>query len=567
MKDVLYKLNLILTKKDKRFATYLLIFSVFISIIETVGVAVIMPFVAVASDFTLIESNEYYSYVYSFFDFNSAIDFVIVFGVALAFFYMARSAINLFYFYMLARFSHSRMYLITYRLFENYMGMSYREFVSQNTSVLTKTIISEAAVLSSLIESTLLIANEILVMTFIYSMMLYVNYEITLILTVILVLNVLFITKMISTKMRKQGVVREKYQRDIYEVINSTLGNFKFIKLRSKYRDILNKFAKATYGYSKVSIFSSVLGYFPRLFLEAIGFGLVTLSIVFIVWKSQSDIAMFLPTVTMFILALYRLMPSVNRIVNNYNSILYQSKSLDIIHDDLMYHPVRYGEKHILFESKIILNDVSFAYDENNLILKDVNLIINRGEKIAFVGKSGIGKSTIVDVIIGLYKPCSGNIMIDNDLLSDDNINSYRKKIGYIPQSVYLFDGTVAQNIAFEFEYDENKIKRVLSQANILEFLEEKQEGIFTKVGEGGIKLSGGQKQRIAIARALYNNPEILVLDEATSALDSETESKIMDEIYDVSQDKTLIIIAHRLSTLEKCEKIYEIENYKLKEI
>lgn len=243
---------------------------------------------------------------------------------------------------------------------------------------------------------------------------------------------------------------------------------------------------------------------------------------------------------------------------------MYYHKSLDLIHNDLMYDGETLGDKKISFNKTIELKNIYFGYSENKIVLKDINLDIKKGEKIAFIGPSGSGKSTLVDIIIGLYRPISGQIFVDNSIIDESNIKDWRKKVGYIPQSVYLFDGTVAENIAFGKEFDEKNIKEVLEKAKILDFLETHQDGIHTFVGEGGIKLSGGQKQRIAIARALYQEPEILVLDEATSALDEEIEKEIMDEIYEISQNKTLIIIAHRLSTINRCEKVYKIENRKL---
>jgi len=266
----------------------------------------------------------------------------------------------------------------------------------------------------------------------------------------------------------------------------------------------------------------------------------------------------------MFVLGLYRMLPSVNRIMHSYNQIKFNKHSLEIVHSDIFYEVEDIGDEEIEFKREIKLEHISFAYIENKYILKDINLTIKKGEKVAFVGESGSGKSTLVDIIIGLYRPNSGKIYIDNRELNLSNIKSWRKKIGYIPQSIYLFDGTVAQNVAMGGEIDKEKMIRVLKQANIWDFLKEHHQGLDTFVGEGGVKLSGGQKQRVAIARALYFEPEVLVLDEATSALDSETESKIMEEIYRVSQDKTLIIIAHRLSTLQGCDKIYRLENGKI---
>jgi ATP-binding cassette, subfamily B, bacterial PglK len=193
-------------------------------------------------------------------------------------------------------------------------------------------------------------------------------------------------------------------------------------------------------------------------------------------------------------------------------------------------------------------------------IISGVSLEIKKGEKIAITGESGSGKSTLVDIITGIHKPVLGKVYIDDKAITDDNIRSWRKKIGYIPQSIYLFDGTVAENISFGSMPDVEKIITALKKANIWDFLSQK-EGLNTKVGDGGIQLSGGQQQRIGIARALYDDPEVLVLDEATSALDNETEQKIMDEIYNVSANKTLIVIAHRLTTIERCDRRILIEN------
>jgi len=560
--EIYRKLNALLTKRDKQFLIGLVFFSLFVSIIETVGISAIMPFIQVASDFSLIESNHIYKTIYEMFDFQNSVNFVVVFGFLLIAFYIFRSGVNLLYFHLLARFSQGRYHLLAYRLFENYMGMSYRDYIDRNSSELTKTIINEASNLTGLISAILFMMSEIFVIIFIYSMMLYVNYKITFLLTFLLGINAFLLTKTVSKMIKKAGEKRADFQKRFYEIINSTLGNFKMIKLKSDDGKILSKFSNASYGYAKVNILNNTLTQFPRLFLEAIGFGIVVFIVVYLVYKYQGDISTTMALISMFILALYRLMPSVNRIMSSYNQIMFLYKSLDIVHNDLIYEAEDLGGEEIKFKKNIELKDIVFSYDKKNVILNHINLTIKKGESIAFVGESGSGKSTLVDLIIGLYRPVNGDVYIDDVRLNSKNIKSWRKKIGYIPQSVYLFDGTVAQNVAFdESEYDEEKVREVLKKANILDFLEKNQKGIDTKVGEGGIKLSGGQKQRIAIARALYSDPEVLVLDEATSALDNETEEKIMDEIYDIGKEKTLIIIAHRLSTIERCEKIYRLED------
>jgi len=560
MIKILKKINNILTQKDKRFIIWLVAFSIFVSTIEMVGVSVIMPFIAVASDFSLITSNQYYESIYNFLGLKSEVDFVIIFGVCLIIFYFIRSAINLFYGYMQARFTHGRYYLIVYRLFENYMGMSYINFANKNSSTLTKSIINEAAGVTALISALLMILGEVFVIIAIYSMMLYVNFKVTLVLTLLLVLNAILLINTVSKKIKQAGSTRAQVQKVFYEVINKTFGNFKLIKLQSNDKKLMDEFSSISSEYAKVGVTFATLGHFPRLFLEAIGFGIIVSIVTFFIWQNQTDISSILPVVSMFVLALYRLMPSVNRIMTGYNQIMFHHKSLDIIHSDLMYDSENLDDKKVNFNNEIKLEHIKFEYDSKHLILNDINLNIKKNDKVAFIGESGSGKSTLVDIIMGLHKPVDGYISVDDINLSDKNIKDWRSKIGYIPQSVYLFDGTVADNVVFGREYDESKIIDVLKKANIYNFISEKN-GLDTLVGEGGVKLSGGQKQRIAIARALYDNPDILVLDEATSALDSETEAKIMDEIYDISDDKTLIIIAHRLSTTERCEKIHKIEN------
>lgn len=560
---MLKKLNSILTQRDKKFFYILIIFSIIVSLIEVIGISAIMPFLSVAMNFDNIHSNEYFSYIYTYLNFKSEIYFIIALGVALFLFYVLRSALNIVYIYLMTKFSQGRYHLIVFRLFENYMGMSYKNFINKNSSNLTKSIMSEANNLAILISSLLLMISEVFVVLLIYAMMLYVNYKITLVLTAFLMINAVLILKTISVKIKIHGKHRAELQESFYEIVNKSFGNFKQIKLQENDKLVLNEFEKASYNYSSINIIANTLLQVPRLLLEAIAFTLIILIVLYLVWKNQSDISDVIAVLSMFVLALYRLMPSANRILNSYNQILFAHKSLDIIHNDLMYDSEKLGDEIISYNYSIDIKNVRFEYEENKSILQDINFSIKKGDKIAFIGESGSGKSTLVDMLIGLYKPCNGTISVDGKLLCDKNIKCWRNKIGYIPQSVYLFDGTVEDNVVFGSKYNKELIKECLKKAKIYDFLKSKN-GLKTIVGEGGIMLSGGQKQRIAIARALYTNPEILVLDEATSALDNDTEEQIMQEIYRLSEDKTLIIIAHRLSTIKQCDKIFKIKNGKI---
>lgn len=541
--------------------------SITISLIEMIGVGAILPFINIASNFTNIHTNTYIEKVYAFFHFKSDIYFVIAIGIALLIFYFLRSLLNLGYFYLLAKFSKGRYHLIAYRLFENYLGMSYRSFIDKNSADLSKAIINEAQNMTALISGLLLMLSEIFVVIFIYTIMLYINWKITLLISMILILNAILLILTVSRSIKKAGISREEHQKKFFEIIQSTLGNFKMMKLTSNTESILEQFDHASAGYAQANIRNETLTHFPRLFLEALGFGIIIFMIIYLVYKYQNDISGALALISMFVLGLYRLMPSANRILSGYNQILFYKSSLDIIHNDLMYDAEKLQDNPIDFQQTLQLQEVYFEYDENKPVLKHISLSIHKGDKIAFIGESGSGKSTLVDLIIGLYRPKKGTIFVDGVLLDEHTIKAWRNKIGYIPQSIYLFDGTVAQNVAFGKPIDNDKIKESLIQASLLDFLETQHQGIDTLVGEGGIKLSGGQRQRIAIARALYGDPEILVLDEATSALDTNTEATIMEEIYRISENKTLIVIAHRLSTIMGCQYHYTIQKGHLNEI
>lgn len=561
--STLQKLKQLLNSKEKRFLILLMLFSIVISIVETAGVSVIMPFISVATDFSVIHSNPYYQHLYDWLGFENDVAFAIGFGVALLVFYLIRALLNLAYFHLMARFSQGRYHAIGTRLFKKYISLYYVDFVNRNSSILTKTIVTEASLLVTVLSNVLLMMSEVFVIIFLYSMMLWANWKVTLLFTVVLLLKVGFLTKFLSKKIKATGQARVKAQEKLFTLLNSTLGNFKFIKLQPQQNAINREFAVASHAYAQANITNATIGIFPRLFLELGGFGLIVLMVIYTLWRQQGNVSNIVPVMSLFVLALYRLLPSMNRIMTAYNGILYQHKAIDIVSEDLYAPSEALGSEGIAFNDCIRIRDLCFSYPNQKAVLKNIDLTIGKGEKIGFKGESGAGKTTLVDLLMGLYQPTQGRIEVDGVALSERNLRDWRAKIGYIPQQVYLFDGTVAENVVFGKAYDRARLIETLKQANIYAFLEKKQ-GLETKVGEGGIQLSGGQKQRIAIARALYGNPEILVLDEATSALDNDTEAKIMDEIYKISADKTLIIIAHRLTTIERCEKVYTLVDGRL---
>lgn len=560
---MLKKIFFILSKEDKKFLFSLLLFSVFISFIESFAISLVMPFITLASDFSYFDKNKYLIQLKDYLALP-VFEIIVYFGVVLIVFYVLRALLNSYYFHLLARFSKGRYHAIAYKVFAKFLNTDYENFTQKNQSEILKSITGEVYNLSTMISSFLLMMSEIFVVLLLYTLMLLVNYKITLFLSLFMIINAFILIKVLSPIVKKAGLKREEAMKNFFEILNTNLNNFKLIKLKTKEDGVLNLFKTQSEIFARANITNESVSAMPRIYLEGVGFCVLVFIVVFLVFKNQSDISGILATISIFVLALYRLMPSANRIITSYHDLLYYRSSLDIIYQILKQKEESLGEEKINFEKELRLENLTFGYKDKKNLFTCLNLSIKKGEKIAFIGESGCGKSTLVDIIIGLLSPREGRVLLDENELNMKNVKNYRQKIGYIPQNIYLFNDSIAKNISFGDEVDEEKLQRVIKQANLEHFVKNLPQGVQTKVGDGGSNLSGGQKQRIAIARALYLDPEILVLDEATSALDTESEAKIMDEIYKISKDKTMIIIAHRLSTITRCDSIYRLENGKL---
>lgn len=560
---MLKKLFFILSKEDKSFLFFLLLFSIFISFIESFAISLVMPFITLASDFSYFDKNQYLIEIKNYLALP-VFKIIIYFGVVLIIFYILRTFLNSYYFHLLARFSKGRYHTIAYKVFAKFLNIDYENFTKKNQSEILKSITGEVYNLSTMISSFLLMMSEIFIVLLLYALMLLVSYKITLFLSFFMIINALILVKVLSPIIKKAGLRREEAMKNFFEILNTNLNNFKFIKLKTKEEGILNLFKAQSEAFAKANITNESVAALPRIYLEGISFCVLVFIVVFLVLKNESDISGILATISIFVLALYRLMPSANRIITSYHDLLYYRSSLDIIYQILKQDEESLGEEKISFKKELKLENLAFGYMGKKNLFSHLNLKIQKGEKIAFIGQSGCGKSTLVDIIIGLLNPREGKILIDGVKLNAKNVKNYRQKIGYIPQNIYLFNDSIAKNISFGDKIDEQKLNKVIKQANLEAFINNLPQGVQTKVGDGGSNLSGGQKQRIAIARALYLEPEILVLDEATSALDIQSETKIMDAIYKISKDKTMIIIAHRLSTITRCDRVYRLEHGKL---
>lgn len=551
------KLRAMLTRRDKVILLVLFCATLFFSVIETFSISVIMPYIAFASNPDLIFSQQITTMIYEWLKCSSTLQFMIFFSIALIAFYCFRIVYAISYNYALNRFAFRKYHFFAYRLFCKAVELNYVDFTRKKTDNIRNNITSESLNASFYVQNLLQLFSEVFTIILLYVLLLVTSWKMTLVLSVILGIQVVLIIKTISVKIKKMGEISSANRSQFHEIISKTFGNFKIIKLKGNQEDVYREFEQASQTLTDANILTQTLLPTPRIILETIGFGALIASVVYILMRYDSASAV-LPIISMYALALYRILPSVNRILQNYNMLGFYGVCVQKVYENLLYHTESEDNEPCSFERSIELKDIDFSYTPDKPIFTNYNLTIKKGEKVAFCGASGAGKSTLVDIIIGIYKPQKGALLVDGVEINNHNLRSWRKKIGYIPQTIYLFDGSVADNVTFGSVFDEKRVIEACKKANIYDFLCE-YNGIYTRVGEGGILLSGGQKQRIGIARAIYDDPEILVLDEATSALDSATESRIMDEIYDVAKNKTLLIIAHRINTIEHCERKIQI--------
>ncbi|GMO48874.1 MAG: ABC transporter ATP-binding protein [Termitinemataceae bacterium] len=556
--DVVSKLRFLLSHKQKYYLIILFFLTLLLSIVETIGVSVIMPFITVASNPAVLEKGGRFNLIYDFLGFRDQHKFIIFFGICVIAFYFFRSLYNVFYTYIMNKFALGTYTYLAKKCYLKYLSIPYKVYVQKNSAELHQGIDQSNSV-SSMLLCILNIASDLIIISMLYSFMLLVNLFMTISLTLMMAILILIIVKVIVKKNKKLGIISTEAGKQISKNVTESYGNFKIIKLKSCADYTFKRFEEATKKLSNTQVISSTLGAMPRGILESSGFSLLVVSVLFILINTGS-VESIIPVIAMYAVSLYRILPAVNKIMGNISSVSYLHNSLNIVYDFICQESDGYGEEQISFNKNIKIENICFSYLTGKEILHDICFEIKKGEKVAVTGNSGGGKSTLADIIIGMHMPLGGTLYCDGVPITHANIKSYRSKIGYIPQLIYLFDDTVAANVVFGSEYNEKRLIEVLKMASIWDMLLEKN-GLDTIVGEGGIQLSGGQKQRIGIARALYTDPEILVLDEATSALDNETEGEIMKAIYEAGRNKTLIILAHRLSTIENCDKRIVIDN------
>lgn len=559
------EINDIFDKKDKLTIGVSIIFSLIVSITEVFGISMLFPFMSVISDSTVIEKNRYLDFFYTYIAKENYTRFIVIFGITMISIFIIKNIITILFNYYTISIAKKLNRKYANKLFKTYLDFEYINYIQKNRIEFTRMLTSEVGLLVSIFQNMINLVSETFIMALLYGIMIYVNWKLTLSMTVFLLIIVIIIKYVVIATSKRFGKDREARNQRLYKLSNSVFSNYKFVKLQGNHKDLRDEYNHLMEINDEIIIKQGTLTPLPKAMLEFAGFFMIVMIVLYaVVTGGEDGIKKILPVISLFFLSLYRMLPSIIRIVGIFQGMAFFAPVPGRIKEELNYVVENLGDKEIAFNKDIELKNIGFEYRKGETILDGVSIKIKKGDSVAFIGESGSGKTTLVDIIMGLYKPLSGDIIVDGEKITSENLKSWRRKVGYIPQEIYLFDGTVGENVAFGNEYNEERIIEVLKQAKIWEFLKEKN-GINTRVGDAGIMLSGGQKQRIGIARALYKDQEILVLDEATSALDDKTEEGIMNEMYNLSEGKTLIMIAHRLSSLKRCNKIYQFEKGRLK--
>ena len=530
-----------------------MLLSVVVALVELIGLALLVPYISIATS-QEIPKNDFIEPILNAFNIDQFQQFMAYLTLLIIVFYIVRFVLNILFNYASLKLMNKLRHEVRSKLFLHYAHVDYAHFVVKNTSDFKKTLLTESANVQTIIKSLIDFVSEVFVLSFLLALILYTNWKLSVILLIIFAIAFYAATHLLKKKINLMAESRKEFAQGLHRQVDEILNNFKFTKLINAEKIKYKLFEKNSYGLYKVNSTFALFQQTPKFILETVGL-IIIVGIIFYLTQSGSP-ENLINTLGIYAIAFYRALPSVNRIISSFNGFQFYKNTIDQIHAELQLKREYLGNNQQLdFNHNIVLENIMFKYEGTDLLLfSDFKLDIAKGNKVAIVGQSGSGKSTLVDILMGVLSPEKGVILVDNVAINDKNMKAWRQKFGYIPQEIYLYDASVADNITFGREYDESRVVCVLKQAKIYDYLQAKN-GIETLVGEGGIQLSGGQKQRIAIARALYHDPDILVLDEATSALDHETEEQIMEEIYKISEDKTLIIIAHRLSTVEKCNQ------------
>lgn len=574
---MLRKLLALLTPPERKRAGMLLLMILVMAFLDVLGVASILPFMAVLANPEFVQTNVVLNTAFTISRhigiYNNE-QFLFSLGVIVFLLLVISLAFRALTTYAQTRFALMREYTIGKRLVEGYLHQPYSWFLSRHSAALGMNILSEVNTVigGGMIPLMTLMAQTTVALALLI-MLLVVDPQLAFTVGMVLGLAYASIYAVMNGWLKRLGQMRIDANQERFTLVSEAFGAVKEVKVGGLEQTYIQRFAKPAEIYAKGEAAASVISQLPRYALESIAFGGMMLVILYLMNKN-GDFASVLPIIALYALAGYRLMPALQQIYQSLTQLRFAGPALDALYKDLNSMQAANSQhghmSKLQLNQNIQLKQVSYRYPgSSQLVLDGIDLTIPVHSTVGFVGATGSGKTTTVDVILGLLEPKEGALNIDGQPITDANRRPWQRTIGYVPQQIYLTDDTVAANIAFGIsakDIDQAAVERAAKIANLHEFVvTDLPQGYATTVGERGVRLSGGQRQRVGIARALYQKPQLLILDEATSALDNLTEQAVMEAVNNLGKEITIILIAHRLSTVRKCDKIFFFERGEVK--
>lgn len=557
----------ILNKKQKRQFLLLILGTVVVGMFEVLGVSAIIPFILVMLSPEKFMQNQYIHCLTGILGISEYSQVLLLVAVCIILVYLVKELVIIMINYFQCAFRNKLERDLSNVMLEHYLHQDYLFHVNTNSSEIVRSVHSDVSGVASVVDGFSGLFCETFSTVLIGVFLISINPVMAIILLLLSGLTSLGIIMVFKRKITTSGVeCRSAFQKKI-QYIQQAENGIKDIIVKQKYEyfmDCFRQYSQEACYYNTVYL---TIGKMPNRIVEVVFIAGLLFAAVFCTGDGQNA-SMFVTQLGVFGVAATRILPSISNIAIHMNNLIYFRPTVEATYENRKNHAEEsYAVAHAVdgkgsFQDKICIHNVSWRYAENaDYVLKNISLDIHRGEAVALIGASGSGKTTLADILLGLLKPVQGTITVDGRDIHE-NPFMWSGMVGYVPQSLFLLDDTIRNNIAFgvpQEEIEEDKIWKALEEAQLGEMVERLPDGLDTNLGEQGLKISGGQRQRIAIARALYPDPDILVLDEATSALDTEVESAVMESVDALRGRKTLIIVAHRLSTIRKCDKIYEV--------
>lgn len=571
MYSLVLKINSLLKKGQKKSLLKILLLLLAGMILEIFGLSVIVPLLSSILDPEFLNYLRDLSFLDNFFISLSNNQIIYFFLTLIILIYLFKTFFLILIAYKQNSFITNFAAGLTIDLYNLYVNQPYSFHLKKNSATLIKNIQTEITLFRSFCMSFITLIVECSLLISIIATLVYLEPIGAISVSIFFITFSYLIFNITKKKLKYWGKIRENLDEKISHNILEGIGGIKDLLILGRTNFFKKKLSLNIFSIANIRTNHLTFSQIPRYSLELISvFGLVLFISIMLLF--EKDINSVVITLGVFVAAIFRMIPSFNKVISAMQNMKYYSTAVEIIYKEFnLLTNINYFEKESsvikFFKSNINIKNLKYKYSEKSkYILNDFNLTISKGEFIGIIGESGSGKSTLVDLLMGLLTPSSGEISIDNiNIISDKS--SWQKKIGYVPQNIFLTDDSIKNNIAFgiqENKIDELKLNKAIKDSQLKFFIDSLEIGYNTKVGERGAQISGGQLQRIGIARALYNNPEILIFDESTASLDTSTENGILDSIRRLKGEKTILMISHRFSSLKDCDKIFEIKNGKI---